>query len=769
MKIVIGMAGIIVVAMICMAAPAMAHPATPFMVSGHTYTSDDNPCNGSWIRITNLNTGMMWDAENDSGSNYYRLEITSDDVGADDVLRFDISGCYRSETVEHTVTADEISGFTEDITLEPAAESDLLITRSYKTLDGDDDFTVTYTICNWGSNHAGASTTRIYVDGVFVTSDSVPALLGGETYTSTVGPFGRPCGATIGVTVCADGDDLVDEGYETNNCLENVFTFKAPDLIITAINASDYICYNTITQVNATVENIGDADAGTFDLALKMDDTVIDEVTLASLAASASENVTFTWTPESWGMLDLTVTADSGGVICEADRTNSSRTVQVLARIGDLVPVKIEPKTIPLNYPGYIRAIIRNNGTMDVPAFKVTMKVDDTLIGTKTIWSLGAYEEDVVWFEWTPASAGTFDMVVTVDLENVIDESDNLNNDRTVAAEVAEPNIIRVPEDYDGIYEAINHASNGTIIIVSPHVDGNIYCGPLVTIPESLSDIRLIANGEVVIKCTAKGCNQVTVNGTGCTIQGFGITGGGSEGSGWPNHPGAGIMLHGAYNIIRDNHIYGTSQSMIFQNAWYNLVVNNTIGNPTCLNPPKLWGNYNQIVNNTCKDFNIAPSGEPASHNTLCGNTFTSCTYLGGSDNLIYNNRFSSVYNTLAGENIYNITKTPGTNVVGGPYLGGNYWNEYSGVDDGGDGIGDKPHSYDQLPLMEWTPLIGDITGDGMITSADAAIILQMAVSGEYLQVADVSCDGCVTSLDALMILQHIRSTRPEQRKQDDE
>ena len=767
MKIAIGMTGIIVVAMICMAAPAMAHPVTPFIVDGHIYTSDNNPCNGSWIRITNLNTDVVWDAENDSGSNYYQLKITSDDVSVDDVMHSDITGCYRSETVEHTVTADEIGGFTEDITLEPVSESDLLITRSYKTLVGADDFTVTYTICNWGSDHAGASTTRIYVDGVFVTSDSVPALSGGETYTSTVGPFGRPCGAIINVTVCADGDEIVEEGYETNNCLESVSTFKAPDLVITAINTSDYICYNTITHVNATVENTGDADAGTFDLALKIGDTVIDEVTLTSLAVSASENVTFTWTPESWGMLDLTVTADLSGVICEADQTNNSRTVQVLARIGDLIPVKIEPKTIPLNYPGYVRAIIRNNGTMDVPAFKVSMKVDGTPLGTKTIWSLGAYKEDVVWFEWTPASAGTFDMVVTVDPENVIDESDNSNNDRRVAAEVAEPDIIRVPEDYDGICEAINQASNGTIIIVSPHVDGNIYCEPLVTIPESLSDIRLIANGDVVIKCIAKGCNQVTVNGTGCTIQGFGMNGGGHSSS-WPNHPGAGIMLHGAYNIIRDNHIYSTYYGMILHNASYNLVVNNTIGTPACGTQPTLWGDYNQIVNNTCEGFDIAIPGESASHNTLCGNTFTSpnpegsnnqvLPNLWGSGNLIYNNRFSDGA-TLGCGNTYNITKTPGTNIVGGPYLGGNYWNEYSGVDDDGDGIGDTPYLYDQLPLVEQTPLIGDVTGDGMITSADATIILQMAVSGEYLQVADVSCDGCVTSLDALMILQHTRST----------
>ena len=48
----------------------------------------------------------------------------------------------------------------------------------------------------------------------------------------------------------------------------------------------------------------------------------------------------------------------------------------------------------------------------------------------------------------------------------------------------------------------------------------------------------------------------------------------------------------------------------------------------------------------------------------------------------------------------------------------------------------------------------GDLDRDGEITAADAAIALQLAVSGEYDTAADVSGNGRVTSLDALMILQ---------------
>jgi len=50
----------------------------------------------------------------------------------------------------------------------------------------------------------------------------------------------------------------------------------------------------------------------------------------------------------------------------------------------------------------------------------------------------------------------------------------------------------------------------------------------------------------------------------------------------------------------------------------------------------------------------------------------------------------------------------------------------------------------------------GDVNGDGVLTTADSVVALQMAVSGEYSGVADVNGDDAVTSIDALMILQAI-------------
>ena len=52
--------------------------------------------------------------------------------------------------------------------------------------------------------------------------------------------------------------------------------------------------------------------------------------------------------------------------------------------------------------------------------------------------------------------------------------------------------------------------------------------------------------------------------------------------------------------------------------------------------------------------------------------------------------------------------------------------------------------------------LLGDVNQDSEITPADAVMVLEMVVRGEYSEAADVSEDGRVTSLDALMILQAV-------------
>ena len=81
-------------------------------------------------------------------------------------------------------------------------------------------------------------------------------------------------------------------------------------------------------------------------------------------------------------------------------------------------------------------------------------------------------------------------------------------------------------------------------------------------------------------------------------------------------------------------------------------------------------------------------------------------------DNLFFNNYFSGNIDNVKqlddgdpSQQQWNIEKTPGLTIIGGPYLSGNYWDDYAGNDSDGNGLGDTPYeiingvAWDYLPL----------------------------------------------------------------------
>ncbi len=106
-----------------------------------------------------------------------------------------------------------------------------------------------------------------------------------------------------------------------------------------------------------------------------------------------------------------------------------------------------------------------------------------------------------------------------------------------------------------------------------------------------------------------------------------------------------------------------------------------------------------------------------SSNNTLSGNNASNNTdgiYLSSSsNNLIYNNVFNNTNNflSLSGSDIWNTTRTQGTNIIGGGYIGGNFWATPVGsgfsqtcTDADGDGICNSAYvldanNTDYLPL----------------------------------------------------------------------
>jgi len=99
-------------------------PQLPFVITGHVSDSNGDPCNNSWVQVTNA-TGESWDAENDSASNYYRLVLGSDDVNAGEILHFNVTDGTSTNSTDHTMTDDEVNAgglFDFNLTLESSVD-----------------------------------------------------------------------------------------------------------------------------------------------------------------------------------------------------------------------------------------------------------------------------------------------------------------------------------------------------------------------------------------------------------------------------------------------------------------------------------------------------------------------------------------------------------------------------------------------------------------------------------------------------------------------
>jgi len=179
-------------------------------------------------------------------------------------------------------------------------------------------------------------------------------------------------------------------------------------------------------------------------------------------------------------------------------------------------------------------------------------------------------------------------------------------------------------------------------------------------------------------------------------------------------------------NTLEGNTAWGNGDGILLGSSSGSTLEKNTVSH-NHRSGISLWDSSN---NNTLEDNTISNNSKSgislgsSDNNTLEGNTAEDNSEYGidvwsSSSNTIYNNYFNNNTNVRCGGTIYantwNTTKTPGTNIVGGPYLGGNFWAQPN--DDGfsqthpdkdGDGICDDKYTLasdnvDNLPLAPYS------------------------------------------------------------------
>jgi parallel beta-helix repeat protein len=235
-------------------------------------------------------------------------------------------------------------------------------------------------------------------------------------------------------------------------------------------------------------------------------------------------------------------------------------------------------------------------------------------------------------------------------------------------------------------------------------------------------------------------------------------------------------------NTIRDNIASEggyTGISMSYSSS-YNTLINNTVNSNSgyCGILLIYSSDHNTLRNNTVNS-NGGNAGIflwSSSDNMLAGNRLTDNNdygirlYNASNNNLIYNNYFANAQNAYDDcANIWNTTNITRPNIVGGPFVGGNYWSDYGGDDTDGNGFGEAPHNIaggsnqDHLPLVYAPATCGDITGDGTIDTVDLVLLLKHCANPAGNPIAhectgDIDGNGYINSLDVLLLMGYINN-----------
>ncbi len=321
------------------------------------------------------------------------------------------------------------------------------ITREYTAENN-----IRFQVRNSGDGTSPTTDARLYVDGTWASTHSIPALDPDEEYEGGFGYIGVCSGTSDTIRIVIDASDTITELDETNNeatkawpCIVQPPPGEIPDLHIRSmwlepLEDGEY-------RIGYTIQNRGSGYAPISETGLYVDDVfhVVDSVD--RLVPGEQRDEEFWWTYHLYMCTSETdtinIVADYEDEIEETDETNNDYSLTldcpepVLEPKPDLVILNVwyESDPGPFPYNLYIRYSIINQGTAPAGPSVTRLYINYNEFGTSSVPALDPGEAaGMITFSerWTPQWNDNH-LQICADTDNDVDEitpapSGELNN-----------------------------------------------------------------------------------------------------------------------------------------------------------------------------------------------------------------------------------------------------------------------------------------------------------------------------------------------------
>jgi len=291
---------------------------------------------------------------------------------------------------------------------------------------------------NQGSGKTQGSLVTCYVDGLAIGSANLPGLDSGGLSTQTFNWAAES--GTHSVMMVVDENNRVTETDETNNEKQINFATLTPELVIKDVTwfVKDPLVNDDVDFI-VTIENQGSDTAGSSRLAYSIDDKTAVYKDVASIAAGDTVTIEFFSTLGA-GEHTIDITIDADNDVTEIDETNNSETVPFMTMAPDLAVKSIawSPLDASVGDNVTIKVEIENRGRDVALNSRLDVYVDGNSVGYAEIAKLESGNSVTRDFTWT-AEAGMHEVEALVDMQELVLESNEINNVKSRSITLQEP------------------------------------------------------------------------------------------------------------------------------------------------------------------------------------------------------------------------------------------------------------------------------------------------------------------------------------------